>query len=100
MPVTLIATLTVGLREDSRTMMRITKCKIPRNERLLALIVDNTALLLRAFLQSRSKKKLPEYESVFEKLIGVEKQEQNTKLKGFDSEEDFFDYWNKRNSNA
>lgn len=81
-------------------MMRITKCKIPRDERLLALVVDNTALLLRAFIQSRSKKRLPEYDSVFEKLIGVEKPEPNTKLKGFDSEEDFLEYWNKRKKDA
>ncbi len=100
MPISLISTLVTGLREDSRTMMRINKCKIPRDERLLALIVDNTALLLRAFLQSRSKKRLPEYESIFVKLMEVEKQEPDNKLKGFDSEDDFFEYWNKRNTNA
>lgn len=100
MPISLISTLTAGLREDSRTMMRITECRIPRNERLLANIVDNTALLFRAFIQSRSKKRLPEYDSVYEKLMGFEKQKQNTKLKGFDSEEDFLEYWNKRNTNA
>lgn len=96
MPISLIATLTVGLREDSRTKLRIAKCKIPRKERLMALNVDYSALLLRAFLQSRGQKNLPKYDCLYENLMGVEKQEPNTKLKGFDSEEDFFKYWNKR----
>lgn len=96
----LIATLTAGLREDSRTMLRIAGCRISCEKRLLALITDNTALLLRAYIQAHSKKRAPEHKSIFGQLMGIEEKKETDTLKSFDSPDDFENYWKKRVENA
>ena len=45
LPVPLLATLASGLRDDSRIKMRLSGCRIPRRELLLAAAVDRLSLL-------------------------------------------------------
>lgn len=46
LPVTLLATLAVGLREDSRIKMRLSGMKVKRTEMMLAAAVDRLSMLL------------------------------------------------------
>lgn len=46
LPATTLATLAVGLRDDSRIKMHLTGAKIPRSDLLLAAAVDRLSLLL------------------------------------------------------
>lgn len=46
LPVRTMATLAVGLREDSRIKMHLIGAKIPRKDLLLAAIVDRLSLLV------------------------------------------------------
>lgn len=48
LPVSLLATLAVGLRDNSRIKMRLAGAKAPRSELLLAACLDKLSLLLWA----------------------------------------------------
>ena len=48
LPVSVLATLSVGLRDNSRIKMRLAGAKAPRHELLLAAIVDRLSMLLWA----------------------------------------------------
>ena len=55
LPVRLLATLAAGLRDDSRTKMRISAIRTPQNTLLLAAIVDRLSLLVWAKTKDAQK---------------------------------------------
>lgn len=55
LPVNLLATLAVGLRDDSRIKMRISGIRVPQNTLLLAAAVDRLAFLAWAKTEDAQK---------------------------------------------
>jgi hypothetical protein len=83
----LVATLTMGLRENSRVMMKIGKQKLNYQEKMLALIFD--ALQIIAFKQGH-KKSASKPVSLLEKL--TEEKKPKDELMVFNSA-DSFEAW-------
>ena len=92
LPVSLLATLCVGLREDSRIKRKISGMKLSRTEMLLAAGVDRLTLLL--WLNSdegRRGENRPAF--ILDKLMGEATDDKQTE--GFETAEDFEDEWEK-----
>lgn len=87
LPVQLLATLAAGLREDSRIKIRLSGCKAPRSELLLAAAVDRLSLLVW-FL---SKEGTEHPGSLLDILLGEEPKEKN--IVGFETAEGFEAEW-------
>lgn len=90
LPVSLLATLAVGLRENSRIKMRISGEKLPKNELFLAAIVDRLSLLVWAKTQD-GQKGINRPASVLDLLVGGE--HDNGDVEAFESADDFEGEW-------
>lgn len=90
LPVSLLATLAVGLRENSRIKMRISSEKLPKNELFLAAIVDRLSLLVWAKTQD-GQKGINRPASVLDLLVGGE--HDNGDVEAFESADDFEGEW-------
>ena len=80
---TLLATLCVGLRDDSRIKMKMNKSKLTFEQMLLISILDH----LRIFMSSGSK-------DGPEPLLNLFIDEKESDNMSFDSSEDFTNKWN------
>lgn len=91
LPASLVATLSVGLREDSRIKMKMNEMRYPLNTMLLAAALDRMSLFV--WLNTKDGVKgINRPTSVLDKLLGkVEEKE----VVGFDSAEDFEKTWKK-----
>lgn len=90
LPASLLATLAVGLREDSRIKMRLSGSKVPRSEMLLAAAVDRLSLLVW-FLSDDGQKGQRRPASILDALMGEEPKPDN--VMAFDSAADFETEW-------
>ena len=87
LPVQLLATLAAGLREESRTKMRLSGGKLPRSELLLAAAVDRLSLLV--WFLSKEGSERPK--SILEILLDEDPKEKE--IVAFESAEDFEAEW-------
>lgn len=92
LPVSLLATLSVGLREDSRIKRKISGMKLNRTEMLLAAGVDRLNLLLWLNTDDGRKGENPPV-SILEELMGETADDKQTE--GFETAEEFEDEWEK-----
>ena len=53
LPVRLVATFFVGLRAESRTVMKLTETKVKRTDWLLMMIVDSLSILIHGLSGSK-----------------------------------------------
>lgn len=74
LPVSLLATLAVGLRDDSRIKMRLAGAKATRSELLLAAAVDRLSMLLWAQTED-GRNGVNRPQSVFSVIQGAEKKD-------------------------
>ncbi|MGM9628417.1 MAG: DUF5361 domain-containing protein [Faecousia sp.] len=90
LPVPVLATLSAGLREDSRIKMRMTGATIPRMEMLLAMAVDRLSLLFWEKTEDgRNGTNRPK--SILSILLGEDSEKGNTV--SFDYAEDYEAEW-------
>lgn len=89
LPPSLVATLTAGLREDSRVMMKLSKQKLNYEQKMLALIFDGIQMI--AFKQGH-RKGAQKPQSLFKKLTEEKKKDD---LMMF-SDADSFEAWHER----
>ena len=90
LPVSLLATLCAGLREDSRIKRKLSGMKLTRTEMLLAACVDRTSLLL--WLNSEDGRKGENRPaSILDVLMGETTEDKQTE--GFDTAEEFEAEW-------
>lgn len=90
LPASLLATLAVGLREDSRIKMRLSGGKVPRREILLAAAVDRLSLLVWGMTEdAQHGRNRPAF--LLDVLLGEEKQSGD--VVAFDAAEDFEAEW-------
>lgn len=90
LPVSLLATLAVGLRADSRIKMRLSGMKASRTELLLAATVDRLSMLLWSKTEDgRNNTNRPK--SVFDALLG--KEQSSDDIQAYDSAEAFESDW-------
>lgn len=90
LPATLLATLAVGLREDSRIKIRLSGSKVSRSEMLLAAAVDRLSLLVW-FMTEDGQQGRGRPMSILDILMGKEKPESD--VIAFKSAEDFEAEW-------
>ena len=90
LPVSTLATLAVGLRDNSRIKMRLAGVKVSRAEMLLAAAVDRLSLLVWAKTEN-GRNNVNRPKSVLSILLGEE--EQKSDVQSFDSAEDFNSEW-------
>lgn len=89
-PVTLLATLASGLREDSRIKTRLSGSRVPRRDLLLAAAVDRLSLLVWSMSEdAKSGTNRPK------SLVAafLEEPEDSGEVMAFDSPEDFETVW-------
>ena len=87
LPARLVATLAVGLRDNSRIKMKITGTDIPVDTLLLSMIYDSLNILVWRFA---SKKGTNKPESVAQKLLEKEKEDKTVKqAEVFNSPEEY-----------
>ena len=92
LPVSLLATLAAGLREDSRIKMRLSGSKVPRRDILLAAAVDRLSLLVWGMTEDAPQgRNRPD--SLLDALMGVEQEKENGDVMSFDSDDDFEAAW-------
>lgn len=85
LPISLVATLSVGLRENSRIKMKMTGMKIPTETLLLASSLDKLALL--AWLKTEDAVNgINRPKSIVKMLTGIE---ENDDIQVFESAEEF-----------
>lgn len=90
LPVSTLATLAAGLRDDSRIKMRLSGAKVNRSEMLLAAAVDRLSLLV--WMQTEDgRKNVNRPKSVLSAIFGDGNQESN--VTAFESAEDFEAEW-------
>lgn len=90
LPVPLLATLAVGLREDSRIKMNLSGAKVNKSEMLLAAAVDRLSLLVWAQTEDGRNGVNPP-KSVLDSIIGVEKTD--SLVVAFESGDEFEMEW-------
>ena len=91
-PVTYIATLAAGLRNDSRIMMAVSGLKVDVKTLLLAHIADNTAI--NTWFKTEDAQKGRNRPKSLVKSLTTDKSEI---ARGFESGEDFIKEWNRIN---
>jgi len=89
LPPRLVATLVVGLRDNSRVKMKLAGARLTMDQMLLALILDSINLLR----WGRSRKRGAKPKSAYKLL--TEEKKQKDELKAFRSPEDY-EAWMKR----
>lgn len=94
LPVDLVATLVVGLRENSRLMMALTKRKIPLDQMISAKMLDALNFLAWTKLDDKARKR-NKPKSIFEKLCGISEEKKNSDLETFGSGDEFMRYRNR-----
>ena len=93
LPASLLATLAVGLREDSRIKMHLSGEKISRRELLLAAALDRLSFLAWAITEDGANgRNRPR--SILKTLLGKEMANKGN-VEAFDSAEDFEAAWTK-----
>lgn len=90
LPVSTLATLAAGLRDNSRIKMRLAGVKVSRAEMFLAAAVDRLSLLVWAKTEN-GRNNVNRPKSVLSILLGEE--EQKSDVQSFDSAEDFNSEW-------
>lgn len=90
LPVTVLATLAVGLRENSRIKMKIAGTKAPRVEVLLAAALDRLSLLWWAQTEN-GHKNINRPKSILGVIMQDGSEDKNES--GFDTAEDFEAAW-------
>lgn len=92
LPASVLATLSVGLRDDSRIKMKMAGEKIPRGDLMQAAMVDRLSLLLWAKTKD-AQHGINRPKSLLEVLMGTQKKGD---VQSFDSPEDFETEWKRR----
>lgn len=91
LPASKVATLSVGLRENSRIKMKMNNVRHSLDTVLLAAAVDRMSLLL--WIQTvDGAKGVNKPLSILDQLLG---KEENKEIESFESPEDFINEWNK-----
>lgn len=90
LPVSLLATLAVGLREDSRIKMNLSGSKANKSEMLLAAAVDRLSLLVWAQTEDGRNGVNPP-KSVLDSIVGAEKTD--SLVVAFESGDEFEIEW-------
>lgn len=90
LPVSLIATLVVGLDDNARIKRKISKSKLTIDQSLLALIYDGINILIWQKSKDGAKGR-NKPESIFKKLMGLDKP-QKDELMSFNTSDEF-DKW-------
>lgn len=90
LPVSLLATLAVGLRADSRIKMRLSGQKVNRTEILLAAAVDRLSMLWWAQTEN-GRNNVNRPQSILGIILGDTPQENNAEV--FDTADSFEDAW-------
>ena len=98
LPAGLLATLAVGLREDSRIKMRMEDQRVPTNELLLAAILDKLSMIAW-FLSEDGQNNVNRPASMVEVLLG-DVPGQNSAIEAFDTAEQFEMEWKRRTGAA
>ena len=95
-PASFVATLAVGLRDDSRIKMRLKDSKLTLEQGLLALLLD--ALRINNWMHTKdAQKKRNMPKSLFRQLLGMDEPgEKKYDLRHFDSVEEY-EAWHKAN---
>ena len=93
LPASVLATLSVGLRDDSRIKMKMAGEKIPRQDMMQAAMVDRLSLLLWAKTKD-AQHGMNRPKSLLEILTRAPQKSGSTQ--GFDSPEDFEAEWKRR----
>ena len=92
LPVTTLATLAVGLRDDSRIKMHLIGAKVPRSDLLMAAAVDRLSLLL--WINSEDGKHgTNRPPSILSSILGAE--QDNNPVETFETAEEFEVAWTK-----
>ena len=90
LPVNLLATLAVGLRDDSRIKMRLSGAKATRSELLMAAMVDRLSMLLWAQTEDgRNGTNRPQ--SILSSIQGEDKKD--SPVEAFDTADAFESEW-------
>lgn len=92
LPVSLLATLAVGLREDSRIKLRLAGAKVPQIQMLMAAAVDRLSMLLWAQTED-GHRGVNRPKSIVEILMGGE--HDGGAIQAFDTIVDFEEEWEK-----
>lgn len=93
LPGRLLATLCVGLRDNSRIKMRLSDTRVPQGDMLLAAVVDRLSWLIWMISKEGENGSNPPV-SIVDLLLGVS-QERND-VETYDSAEDFEAEWTRR----
>lgn len=92
LPVPMLATLAVGLRDDSRIKMHMSGAKIPRCELLMAAAVDQLSLLV--WLNSENGRNGTDRPpSILGAIFGTE--QENDKVEAFETADEYEAAWAK-----
>lgn len=92
LPVTTLAALSVGLRDDSRIKMRLSGAKATRTEILLAAAVDKLSWLCWAQTEN-GRNNICRPKSVLSILLGEAEPESDSDIMAFDTAEEFDAAW-------
>lgn len=92
LPLHMVGIFACGLREDSRTMMKVMGVKVNTIQTLLALIADNTRLI--AWLQSSDGEKGINRPKPLLAMMSEEKYSENN-IETFENGQQFDDEWNR-----
>lgn len=95
LPVKLLATLVVGLREDSRIMRKISGNKIPRADILLAAAVDRLSAIAW-MLSDNGANEASRPKSIVKALLGTPEQASTSDVEVCDTPEDYEAEWSRR----
>ncbi len=85
LPVRLVATLSAGLRDNSRIKLKAVDIPVPQYELLLALIADRIELFRYSFSENASKGR-DKPKSILESMLGSTKPKE---VQGFRTPEEF-----------
>lgn len=88
----LLATLFVGLREESRTKMYLLGAKSTRTDILMAAVVDRLSMLLW-MLSEDGKNGINRPKSIISAILGTQEEENKDKVEAFEKAEDFENAW-------
>lgn len=91
LPVSLIATLSVGLREDSRIKRKLDRIKYSRQELLLARIADKLSALIWLWGGYGDIEQPP---SILESMLEGKPKETKSEFKKYSTSEEFDSEWN------
>lgn len=95
LPPSLVATLVLGLHDDSRIKRKITGCKLTLEQMLMASMVDNLQFI--SWTKTKAAQKgHSRPESVLNKLLGSGKKNPNDELMSFESPAEYEEWRRKK----